>query len=416
MSKPARPLRIVCIGGGTGLPTVLRGFREYVRRQLPGWEAIDLDELTVVVSVTDDGGSSGRLVREYDTLPPGDLRNCLLALADESAEPVMKRFFDHRFDGLADKELAGHSAGNLLIVTLAQVHEGDIRRAILDISRVLSIRGNILFPTLEPTVLCARLADGTVIRGESQIAQRGNMQPISSVFLARRNGGDEEGVEPYTPSAMAETLQAIAAADAIVLGPGSLYSSVIPNLLAAGVADAIAVARGTKVYVCNIMTEPGETDDYSVGDHVDAIRRHGGFTPDVVIANSRRIEEAYMAQYATERLVREYEIVKNSLDEAIAMSRRQAVGTSSLIENVAEHARKLEWLADELRKISNKEVQVIYDPRRDRLAPATRVHEVDGISEVEIVEQGTRKTVIRHDPLVLTRAIVELSQDHQRRD
>jgi uncharacterized cofD-like protein len=406
MPAARRPFRIVCVGGGTGLPIVLSGFRDYVNRRLPGWNAIDLDALTVIVTVSDDGGSSGRLIREYDTLPPGDLRNCLLALADETAEPVMKRFFDHRFDGDADAELAGHSAGNLLIVALAQVHGGDFRRAILDISRVLSIRGNILFPTLEPTVLCARLADGSIVRGESQIARRHNMLPIESVFLARRNG-EGSPPEPFTPAAMPETLNALADADAIVLGPGSLYSSVIPNLLARGVSEAIAAARGRRIYVCNLMTEPGETDDYGVTDHIAAIQRHGGFAPDIVIANRRRIDAAYLAQYATERLVREYEIVKESLDEAIRTSRRESIGTSSLIENVGDHARKLQSLAEELRKISNKEVQVLFDPQRDHLEPPTRLHEIDGISEVEIVERGTRKKVIRHDPVALTRAVLD---------
>jgi uncharacterized cofD-like protein len=293
-------------------------------------------------------------------------------------------------------------------VALAQLHGGDIRRAILDVARVLSIRGHILLPTLEPTVLCARLADGSVVRGESQIARRKNILPIDSVFLARRNGGSEGSPTPYRPPAMPETMAAIAAADAIVLGPGSLYSSVIPNLLTDGVAEAIAVAPGRRIYVCNIMTEPGETDDYTVSDHVAAIRRHGGVAPDVVIANRRRIDAAYLAQYATERLVREYEIVKESLDEAIRASQQGGLGTSSLIENVGDHARKLQSLAEELRKISNKEVQVIYDPARDHLEPPTRLHEIDGIDEVEIVDQGTRKKVIRHDPEALTRALLDV--------
>lgn len=406
MADTLRPYRIVCIGGGTGLPVVLRGLREYARRQGPGHETIDLDALSVVVSVSDDGGSSGRLVRDYDTLPPGDLRNCLLALADESAEPVMKRFFNHRFDAQAEAELAGHSAGNLLIVALAQVHGGNLRRAILDISRVLSIRGNILFPTLEPTVLCARLADGSVIRGESHIAQRSNMSPIESVFLTRRNGTAETA--PYAPVAMPETLAAIAGADAIVLGPGSLYSSILPNLLAAGIAGAVARASAKRIYICNIMTEPGETDDYGVGDHLAAIERHGGFVPDFAITNRRRIDATYLARYVTERLVREYEIVKESLEATIRASRQRELGTSALIDHVAEHAQKLQWLADELRTLSNKDVQVIYDPVRDRLAAATHLHEIDAISEVEIVEQGARKTVIRHDPIALTRAILDL--------
>ena len=404
----SRPFRIACIGGGTGLPIVLRGFRDYVRRQLPGWETIDLDALTVVVSVSDDGGSSGRLMREYDTLPPGDLRNCLLALADETAEPVMRRFFDHRFDGNADAELAGHSAGNLLIVALAQVHGGDFRRAILDVSRVLSIRGNILFPTLEPTDLCARLSDGSVVRGESRLARRSNMLPIASVFLARRNGANGATDTAYTPAAMPETLNALADADAIVLGPGSLYTSVIPNLLAGGVSDAIAHSRARRIYVCNIMTEPGETDDYSVSDHVDAIRRHGGFAPDIVISNRRRIDPTHLAQYATERLVREYEIVKESLDGTVATARQRGLGGDALIDLVGAQARKLFWLAEELRTIRNKEVQVLYDPARDHIEPPTRLHEIDGISEVEIVDQGKSKTVIRHDPVALTRAVLDV--------
>lgn len=401
-----RPYRIVCIGGGTGLPIVLRGLREYVGLELPGWEMIDLDALTVIVAASDDGGSSGRLVREYDTLPPGDLRNCLLALAEETAEPVMRRFFDHRFDSGADPELAGHSAGNLLIIALVQLHGGDLRRAILDISRVLSIRGQILFPTLEPTVLCVRLADGSVVRGESQIARRTNLSPIASVCLLPRNGIHTD--ESWVPPTMPETLQAIAQADAIVLGPGSLYTSVIPNLLPAGVGEAIGTSRAKRIYICNIMTEPGETDDYTVTNHVAAIRHLGEFIPDVVIVNRQRIDPAYLAQYEAERTAREIASITSSLDGAVHNTRERATATEAFIESLRDHARRLSMLADELHANTRRAVQLFFDPARDHLDPSVRLYEIDGVSEVRIVEQGTPKTVIRHDPLALIRALLDV--------
>lgn len=263
--------RLVVIGGGTGLPVLLRGLKEYT------------SNLTAVVTVCDDGGSSGRLRGELGILPPGDLRNCLVALAD--TEPLVERLFLHRFG--EESALAGHSFGNLFIATLWQI-TGDFREAVRESSEVLAVRGQVLPSTLRNTVLCAELEDGRVVRGESRIPTAGGR--IRRVYL-----------DPPDAEAPEEVLQAIRAADAVVLGPGSLYTSILPNLLVRGVAEALRSSRAVKFYVCNIMTQPGETDGYTVADHLEAIQRHGGpGLVDLVVANTGPIPEALAERYRRE--------------------------------------------------------------------------------------------------------------------
>ena len=240
--------RIVAIGGGTGLSTLLRGLKH------------NSSNITAIVTVTDDGGSSGQLVRDKGMIPPGDIRNCLVALAD--AEKSMTDLFQHRFDR-ASGNLSGHSMGNLLIAALVDQAHGDFERAIEIASDVLAIRGRVVPSTLEHVVLCAEMSDGERVCGETEIVRR--PERIRRVEL-----------DPSFAMPTREALEAIAEADLIVLGPGSVYTSVVPNLLVAEVAGALRAAPAPKVYVCNVMTQPGETDGFTASDHVAALLDHVG--------------------------------------------------------------------------------------------------------------------------------------------
>jgi len=236
-----RGYRIVAIGGGTGLSSLLRGLKEYTTN------------LTAIVTVADDGGSSGRLRHELGVLPPGDIRNCLVALAD--SESMMTDLFEYRFN--EGDGLTGHSFGNLFLAAMSGI-AGDFDSAIKESSRVLNIKGRVLPSTLANVALEATLEDGTVVLGESNISK--SKSPIRSIRLV------PESCEPLD-----EAIEAILAADAIVLGPGSLYTSVMPNLLVPGIAEAVERSMALKVYVCNIMTQPGETDGLSAADHARAL-------------------------------------------------------------------------------------------------------------------------------------------------
>lgn len=238
--------KIVALGGGTGLPILLRGLKEYT------------SNLTAIVSVADDGGSSGRLRGELGILPPGDLRNCLIALADR--EQVMEELLSYRFE--QGSTLAGHNVGNLLLAGLAEL-KGDFNLAVQELSRVLAIKGRVIPATLTSAVLGAELVNGEQVLGESKIAF--STEPIKRVFL-----------EPEDCAALPEALQAIKEADLIVLGPGSLFTSVIPNILIKEIKEEILAANAPVVYVCNVATQPGETTDFKASDHVKALQEHGG--------------------------------------------------------------------------------------------------------------------------------------------
>jgi uncharacterized cofD-like protein len=245
--------KVVAIGGGTGLSTLLRGLKEYT------------SDITAIVTVADDGGSSGRLRRELGLLPPGDFRNCIAALAD--AERLTTQLFQYRFG--AGEGLDGHSFGNLFIAAMAGV-TGDFERAILESSRVLAVRGRIVPSTLQNVTLCAELrgedealGELSRVEGESQIPEAG--LPIERVFLR------PERVRAY-PGA----LRAILSADLILAGPGSLYTSILPNLLVEDITQAIRSSQAVKMYICNVATQVGETDHFTVGDHVQALQDHIG--------------------------------------------------------------------------------------------------------------------------------------------
>lgn len=238
--------RIVALGGGTGLSTLLRGLKQHT------------SNLTAIVTVSDDGGSSGRLVTDKGMIPPGDIRNCLVALAD--AEKSMTDLFQHRFQ-VDSGSLSGHSMGNLLIAALVDQAHGDFERAIEIASDVLAIRGRVVPATLSHVQLRAEMEDGTEVRGETKIAQAG--QRIRQLYL-----------DPAEVEAHASALAAIAEADLICIGPGSVYTSLIPNLLVPGIADAIHASGAKKAYICNVMTQPGESDAFSACEHVVALQNN----------------------------------------------------------------------------------------------------------------------------------------------
>lgn len=263
--------KIVTIGGGTGIPVVLSGIKEYT------------SNITAIVTVSDDGGSSGLLRKDFRTLPPGDIRNCIVALADE--EMLISRLFQYRFDKSIG--LDGHSFGNLFITAMTEL-TGDFAKAVKESSKTLAIRGEVVPVTLDKVVLCAKLKNGSIVQGESKIAKAGS--PVENVFL-----------EPENTKPTEDALFAIKHADAIIFGPGSLYTSVLPNLIVNGIVDEIKKSKALKIYVCNIMTEPGETDAYTANDHIEAIYKHTtNELFDYVIVNTEEIPSPLLLKYKGE--------------------------------------------------------------------------------------------------------------------
>lgn len=263
--------KVVVVGGGTGLSVLLHGLKQFT------------SNITAIVTVADDGGSSGRLRKEFDVLPPGDIRNCLVALAE--AEPLMGKLFQFRFE--ENSALSGHNFGNLFITAMSKV-TGDFAQAIKESSKVLAIRGSVLPSTFEKITLIAQHRDGTETIGESNISK--NHSAIKEVFL-----------KPNDCKANEEAVKAIKNADAIILGPGSLYTSVLPNLLVGGIKEAIIKTKTLKIYICNVMTQPGETDNFKASDHLKALIEHTGF--DIItscIVNTEKIPEGLIAKYKEE--------------------------------------------------------------------------------------------------------------------
>ncbi len=274
----ARGPRIVALGGGTGLPAVLEG--------LSGMAA-DLDEhdqdaLIGVVTVTDDGGSSGRLRQQFGVLPPGDVRNCLVALAHRDSP--FKQLLQHRFDDKSGHD--GHAVGNLLLTALAQI-TGDFSQAVDQLGAMIGTRGRVIPTTTQNVRLRAELESGESLTGETQIVRQPS--PIKRLSL-----------EP-SPRPMPQALRALVNAEGIVVGPGSLYTSVLPNLLVEGVAATIYGVNAVRIYVANLMTEPGETDHYTLDDHLRVIRAHTGFDLfDYILVNRRPIDDRAARQYAAQ--------------------------------------------------------------------------------------------------------------------
>lgn len=263
--------KIVTIGGGTGMSTMLRGLKKHTKN------------LTAIVTMADDGGGSGRLREDLGVLPPGDIRNCLVALAD--AEPLMEKLFSYRF---SHGELKGQNVGNLIIAALDGIF-GSFEDAILKASEVLAISGRVLPVTTENVHISARLSDGAEILGESR---------IGSANIAHGCKIEKISLLPHHAAAAEGVIESILDADAVILGPGSLYTSIIPNLLVDGVANALREAKCPKIYVCNVMGQPGETEGYTAFEHVEALYRHGGEgLIDYCFVNTGHFDEKILKRY-----------------------------------------------------------------------------------------------------------------------
>jgi uncharacterized cofD-like protein len=285
-----RGCRVVALGGGTGLSTLLRGLKEHCVRRSDDHPtpARPISDLVAIVTVTDDGGSSGRLRRENRILPPGDIRNCMVALSKDEA--LLGRLFQYRFK--AGRGLVGHNFGNLFLAALTHI-TGDFAEAIRVSSKVLAIRGRIFPSTLSNVHLVATLEDASVVHGETRITA--SKSPIKKIALS------SPGVRPL-PLAV----EAIREADLILLGPGSLYTSILPNLLIPEIAQAIIQSKAPRVYIANLMTQPGETAGYALADHLRAIQQHvlrknsRRRVIDYVVANSQPVSPAVARRYRAE--------------------------------------------------------------------------------------------------------------------
>ncbi len=312
-----RPLRVVAIGGGTGLSTLLRGLRRHV--SAPGESpapASAIADLAAVVTVTDDGGSSGRLRQDFNMLPPGDLRNCMVALSEE--EDLLTKLFAHRFR--AGFGLKGHSFGNLFVAALTEI-TGDFAQAVQLASKILATRGRIYPATTANTTLVAKMDDGSVVRGETKIT-------------ASKRGIVELMLDPPHPASLPETLEAIERADLITVGPGSLYTSLITNLLVDGVPEALARARGVRVFICNLMTQANESLGLTASEHIQRIYDHT-HQPifDFAVVNAGKFSPDTVTRYAAQGAAP----IAPDIDRIEALGVRSIVGDFASEENVVRH-------------------------------------------------------------------------------
>ena len=306
-----RSFRVVALGGGTGLSTLLRGLKEHVVRGTDKHPTAErpIADLAAIVTVTDDGGSSGRLRRENRILPPGDIRNCMVALSKDEA--LMGRLFQYRFH--AGRGLTGHNFGNLFLAALTHV-TGDFTEAIRVTSRVLAIRGRIFPSTLSNVHPVAALEDGRVVHGETRITA--SRSPIRKLTLSSPN-----------VHALPAAIQAIKEADVILLGPGSLYTSILPNLLIPEIANAITKSKAPRVYIANLMTQPGETTGYVLADHLRAIQKH---VPrrviDWVVANRQAVSPEVARRYRAD----------GAVPVAVDVGPLQKLGFRLILDNLLE--------------------------------------------------------------------------------
>jgi uncharacterized cofD-like protein len=310
-------MNVVAIGGGTGLSTLLRGLKHHVAEPTrPAALEPHISRLTAVVTVTDEGGSSGILRREFSILPPGDIRNCLVALSEDEA--LLSQLFNFRFP--KGSGLRGHSFGNLFLAALTHLTR-DFNKALRVSSEVLAIRGEIFPATLSDVRLKARLRDKRLIEGEARISK--TRAPIQRLYI-----------EPSRCAPLPETLDAISKADLITIGPGSLYTSLVPNLMVRGIPEAIAASKALKVYVGNLMTQPGETLRYTASDHLRALHDHAGrHLFDWVVLNSCGFSRAQLKRYERRRAAP----VENDLERITALGVRPIV-TDLLGDNqIARH-------------------------------------------------------------------------------
>ena len=405
-------LKIACIGGGSGLSALLSGIKYYADLETDTDKIVDLDSLAAIVTVSDDGGSSGRLVEEFDMLPMGDIRRLLCTLSDADE---LAGLFEHRFSSNGD--LGGHTIGNLLLTALTEKFNGNFPKAIQAASQLLAVRGQIIPVTLDYTVLCAELADGEIIRGESTIPIRENREPIKRVFFEPRENGKTHHTtgEVYECQAHETAVHALVNADAIIIGPGSLYTSIMPNLVIKGIIETIQRSNAVKIYVCNVMTQPGETDGYAVTDHVNAILDHAKIPIDYVLVNNQPAPQETMQGYVRNALVSRLTRIQSVSEEGLSML---AEDTEHLIE-VLNLAKDISTLSAETIQVANaSKVQVSYNREQERLEEeGITVVEADLIRAMVVTEIGTwlggpQMNVIRHDPEKLVINLVNIFKNH----
>ena len=326
--------KLVAIGGGTGLSSLLGGLKKLVGKTN---EEMWIESLSAIVTVSDDGGSSGRLRDELQMLPPGDIRNCMIALSEDAN--LLSRLFRHRFRG--DGELGGHSFGNLFLAALTEV-TGDFTEAIRLSSEVIASKGHIYPATLSDVRLVAELEDGSIVRGETHISA--SKVPIRRLHL-----------EPEQCLPLPQALKAIRVADIITVGPGSLYTSILPNLLVAQVARVIGQSSATKIFISNLMTQPGETDGYTAREHLDTIRKYAPEIHfDFVVVNNRRISDEQAQRYAAEGA---YQIgIDDPIDDAVDQATEIMHG--DLLDD-----------GEKVRHHSNRLAQCVLKCRQRALAP-----------------------------------------------
>ncbi len=310
-------MRVVAIGGGTGLSTLLRGLREHVTPAGPSAKPGLISDLAAVVTVTDDGGSSGRLRKGFNMLPPGDLRNCMVALSEE--EDLLAQLFAHRFRG--GEALKGHNFGNLFVAALTEI-TGDFAHAIQLASKILAVRGHIYPVTTANATLVARMDDGSVVRGETNIT-------------ASRRRIVELMLDPPDAAPLQETLDAIERANLITVGPGSLYTSLITNLLVEGIPQALARASGIRVYVCNLMTQANESLGLTASQHIERIYEHTRAPIfDCALVNTGSFSPETLARYAAEGA----SPIVPDIERVQALGVRCIAGDFASEENVVRHA------------------------------------------------------------------------------
>jgi uncharacterized cofD-like protein len=311
-------MRVVAIGGGTGLSTLLRGLRRHV--SVPGQTSADpgpICDLAAVVTVTDDGGSSGRLRKGFNMLPPGDLRNCMVALSEE--EDLLTQLFSHRFQG--GDALKGHSFGNLFVAALTEI-TGDFGQAIQLASRILATRGRIYPVTTANATLVARMVDGSLVRGETNITASNSR--IAELML-----------DPPDAAPLQETLDAIERANLITVGPGSLYTSLITNLLVDGIPEALAAARGVRVYICNLMTQANESLGLTASEHIERIYEHTRAPIfDCALVNTAPFSAETLARYAAQGAAP----IVADIERVQALGVRCIAGDFASEESVVRHA------------------------------------------------------------------------------
>ena len=402
-----KALKLACVGGGTGLSALLSGIKQFVQAKQAGSEIIDMNRLSAIVTVSDDGGSTGRLIEEFDVLPPGDIRKLLVSLSE--ADDLVSSLFEYRFSSNGD--LGGHTVGNLLLIALTELNQNSFPKAIQEASKLLAVRGQIIPVSLQPTVLCAELTDGEIVRGESLIPERKNREPIRHVFLEPRGNGSVTKVTAHRGA-----VTAIRQADAIIIGPGSLYTSIMPNLAYSEIAEAIRTSTAAKLYICNVMSQPGETDNYTVTQHVQAITDQSGIEIDYVLVNGEiappQILKNYVQQEIRSQLARICTYAEEGMQFVQQESNQPSSQLTNCVHSMSDFTKHINQLSDEINRITDSsKVQIFFDPRVDQL-DGIEVVTADMIHNTKVIDHGIELDVVRHDPQKLAQTLTKALCSH----